>query len=93
MTLSRWVIGFSALLLGACGGPAEMEEGVAPETTASVAQRSEQPGGGRQGFHRTYYHDAAKTRWAGALHGDCLGYITQSGVVTSYFDEYAFLCE
>jgi hypothetical protein len=70
-----------------------MEEGVAPETTASVAQRSEPPGGGRQGFHRTYYHDAAKTRWAGALHGDCLGYITQSGVVTSYYDEYAFLCE
>lgn len=93
MALSRWVVGISALLLSACGGPAESEAGLPMGDTSTVEQRSEQPGGGtRYGQHRTYYHEAAKVNWAGAWHADCSGYIGQSGQVTAYYTDTFFIC-
>ncbi|AKQ66812.1 hypothetical protein A176_003724 [Myxococcus hansupus] len=93
MALSRWVVGISALLLTACGGPLEMEEGLPSGDMSSVEQRAEQPGGGtRYGQHRTYYREAAKVNWVGAWHADCSGYITQSGQVTQYYTDSFFIC-
>ena len=93
MALSRWIVGISALVLSACGGPAESEAGVPMGDTSTVEQRSEQPGGGtRYGQHRTYYHEAAKVNWAGAWHADCSGYIGQSGQVTPYYTDSFFIC-
>ncbi|MFP2926642.1 hypothetical protein ACLESO_15830 [Pyxidicoccus sp. 3LG] len=95
MSLSRWVVGMSALLATACGGPVTEESEVeAPAAAVStVEQRKEEPGGGtRYGQHRTYYTSAAKTTWAGAWHYDCEGYITQSGQVTPYYTDITFIC-
>ncbi len=93
MTMSRWVVGISALLLGACGGPLETEEGLPSGDMSSVEQRSEQPGGGtRYGQHRTYYREAAKVNWVGAWYADCSGYITQSGQVTPHYTDTFFIC-
>ncbi|QDE82833.1 MULTISPECIES: hypothetical protein [Myxococcus] len=95
MALSRWVVGISALLLSACGGPAESEAeaGLPVGDMSTVEQRAEEPGGGaRYGQHRTYYREAAKVNWAGAWHADCSGYISQSGQVTAYYTDAFFIC-
>jgi len=94
MTPSRWVVGLSALLVGACGGPAGPEQEVPTGETGAVEQRSEPPEGGesRFGHHRTYYSDPAMQHWAGAVHTDCQGYTTQSGQVTPYYTEFTFSC-
>ncbi|MCP3098673.1 hypothetical protein LZ198_07260 [Myxococcus sp. K15C18031901] len=90
MALSRWVVGLSALLMSACGGPVGSE---APsDETGTVEQRSEEPGGTWYGNHRTYYFDAAKTIWAGAEHYDCQGYGTVAGQVTPYYTDSTFIC-
>ncbi|MCY1022474.1 DUF6289 family protein [Pyxidicoccus sp. MSG2] len=95
MTLSRWVVGLSALVVSACGGPATQEsgEGEPAAAVSTVEQRQEEPGGGtRYGQHRTYYSSAAKTTWVGAWHYDCNGYVTQSGQVTPYYTDTSFIC-
>ncbi|MCP3144321.1 DUF6289 family protein [Pyxidicoccus xibeiensis] len=95
MMLSRWVVGLSALLAVACGGPVEQEsEEVEPAAAVStVEQQQVEPGGDvRYGQHRTYYSNAAKTTWVGAWHYDCAGYITQSGQVTPYYTDISFIC-
>ncbi|NVJ24256.1 MULTISPECIES: hypothetical protein [Myxococcus] len=95
MMLSRWVVGISALLACACGGPApeQSAEGEAAPDVSTVEQHAEPPGGGeRYGEHRTYYTSAAKTTWAGAWRYDCEGYVTQSGQVTPYYTDIRFIC-
>ncbi|WP_254614798.1 MULTISPECIES: hypothetical protein [unclassified Myxococcus] len=95
MTLSRWVVGMSALLASACGGPPpeQSEEATPAAEVSTVEQHSEPPGGEvRYGEHRTYYTSATKTTWAGAWHYDCEGYITVSGQVTPYYTDIRFIC-